>query len=89
MAQNKEKPVWSFEKEGFCVAVWANQSNGRVWMNTTITRSYKKKDGDQWNKKSSWLRDELPVVRVLADMAHEWIWKHEPAEPDQEKMSNG
>ena len=77
MAQ-KQKPAWAHRIEDIRVAVWANQSNGGVWMNATITRSYK--DGDQWKETTTFRRRDLPIVRVLADMAHDWICKQEPAE---------
>lgn len=78
MAQNK-KPVWTHRVDDIRVAIWANQSNGgEVWMNATITRCYK--DGDQWKETTSFKRKDLPTVRVLADMAHDWICKQEPAE---------
>lgn len=77
MAQ-KQKPVWTHRIEEIRVAVWANQSNGGVWMNATITRTYK--DGDQWKDTTTFRRRDLPIVRVLSDMAHDWICKQEPAE---------
>jgi hypothetical protein len=77
MAQKKE-PAWSYRIEDIRAAIWANQSNGGAWMNTTITRRYK--DGDEWKETTSWRPRDLPIVRVLADMAHDWIRKQEPAE---------
>lgn len=78
MAQ-KQKPVWTHTVEEVRAAIWANPTNGGgVWMNTTITRRYK--EGDEWRDGTSWRPRDLPIVRVLADMAHDWIRKQEPAE---------
>ena len=82
MAQKKE-PAWSHRIDDIRVAIFANQSNGGVWMNTTITRRYK--DGDEWKDTAQWRRRDLPIVRVLADMAHDWICKQEPAEAVESK----
>jgi hypothetical protein len=79
MAQG-QKPVWTYRIKGMRAAVWANQSPEGVWMNATITRRYKDKDGEQWKETGAYRCHELPIVRVLSDMAHDWMCKHESAE---------
>jgi hypothetical protein len=82
MAQ-KQKPAKTFKLGRTKAAIWANQSEGRdVWFNVTVVRLYK--DGDQWKDTSAFRRDDLPMVRMVVDMAYAWIWEQEvPANSDE------
>lgn len=70
--EKKKKPAFRRRLGNIQVAVWANEGqNGEVRFDTTINRHYR--DGETWKEGSSFSRDELPVVRALADMAYAWI----------------
>ena len=73
MGKKEKEPVHRIPLGNICAAIWENENEKGVWYNTTITRSYR--NGETWNDTTSLSRDDLPVVRVAADMAHSWIWE--------------
>jgi len=64
----KKKPFYQRRLSGVRVAVWKNENEkDDVWYTTKFERSYR--DGDKWKETTSYARDDLPVLRVLADLA--------------------
>ena len=47
-------------------------ARAKVWYNVEITRKYY--DGERWQDATSFLRDDLPLVGKLSDLAYDWIW---------------
>lgn len=65
------KPIAEI-KQGLIVAnIWENKSESGPRHNVTFTRLYRK--GDQWNRTTSFGRDDLLTLAKLADQAHSKI----------------
>ena len=70
MADNK--PVQEIRFGRLRAAIWENQTQeGGTVYNVTFSRLYK--DGKQWKDSTSFGRDDLLLIRKLADAAHTWI----------------
>lgn len=80
MESNEDKdmaqPVKKFRAGFVNVAVWKNESDGRVFYNTTFSRSYKDSDGD-YKDGDSFGHADLACVGKLADLAFNWIAEQE------------
>ena len=72
---NKVKPCHEIRLGRIRATVWANEYEGVVRHNVTLSRLYKE-DGGQWKDSTSFGRDDLPLVAKVADMVHTWIYEH-------------
>jgi hypothetical protein len=54
-------------------AIWANDTEGGVRYNTTVSRIYKDPRDDQWKNSDSFGRDDLLLLAKVLDIAHTWI----------------
>jgi hypothetical protein len=65
-------------------AIWENDTQNGTRHNVTFSRLYK--DGDDWKDSASFGRDDLPLLRKVADRAHSWIFQ---AAADAQAADNG
>ena len=70
--EKKDKPAKTFRYGNVKGAIWAQTTADRVWFSLAITRSYKQ--GEEWSDTTRFNRDDLPLVKLIADKAFEWIW---------------
>jgi hypothetical protein len=74
------KPVKSFRLRGVSVSVFPNSAKAGnrdvTFYKTAIQRSYKDDDGN-WQTTSSFGRDDLPVLEMLAKQAWQFILEAE------------
>jgi hypothetical protein len=68
-------PVKKFRIGGVTATIWKNEAEGRSFYNTTINRSYKDKDTDEWQETSSYSHDDLLNVAKVAERAEAFIAK--------------
>lgn len=59
-------------------ALWRNETETGTRYNVTFERLYR--DGEQWRSTDSFGRDDLLLLAKVADLAHTWIMKPEPAD---------
>jgi len=73
------KPVQTYRLHGISVSIFANPTkvdgDDTVFHKVSIQRTYR--DGDEFKTTTSFSRDDLPVVELLARRAWEWIHKTE------------
>ena len=83
MSKKQNAPIFSQQLGAIRAAVWESTTDeGRVFYNTTITRSYREKNSEEWKESSSFngLAD-LALVREATRLAANFI---EARERDQE-----
>jgi hypothetical protein len=54
--------------------VWQNQTRSGLRTNVTFVRLFR--DGDTWRESSHFGRDDLLLLKKVADLAHTWIYQH-------------
>jgi len=76
---SNSKPVQTYRLHGVSVSIFANhaKANGEdtVFYKVSIQRTYK--DGDEFRTTTSFGRDDLPIVEILARRASEYIFEQE------------
>ena len=68
----KTKPTHEIRLVSIKAAVWQNETEAGVRYNTTFSRLYK--SGEKWESSDSFGRDDLPLLRKVADRVHDWIF---------------
>jgi hypothetical protein len=68
----KKKPIHEIRLGKVRAAIWQNDTDGDcVTYGVTFSRLYK--DGEQWRDSSSFGRQELLLLRKVADLAHTFL----------------
>jgi hypothetical protein len=75
MLKPKDRPIQEIRIGTVKAAIWKNDTAGGVRYNVTFSRIYKEKEDDQWKSTDSFGRDDLLVLRKVADLSHTWIFK--------------
>jgi hypothetical protein len=79
--QTKKRPDKELRIGLVRAAIWRNDGDNGVWYNVKFERLYKDKEGDEsWKSSASFGRDDLLVLRKVADQAHTWIVEQEVTE---------
>ena len=55
-------------------AIFANETEAGIRLNTKFSRLYIDKDTDNWATTQSFGRDDLLLLAKVADLAHTWIF---------------
>ena len=67
-----DRPVHEIRMGSVKAAIWKQQSSDQTFFNVTFSRLYR--DATQtWKSTDGFGRDELLVLRKVADRAHTWI----------------
>ena len=66
-------PVKKIRIGSITATIWKNEAEGRSFYNTTIIRSYKDKETDEWMETSSYSHDDLLNVAKVAERAEAFI----------------
>lgn len=86
MPKGKEqnRPVKELRFGRVKALIWANETSRGTMHNVTFQRLYH--DGKDWKTTDSFGRDDLPLVRKIADLAHTWIYENatRPAEEESQ-----
>jgi hypothetical protein len=56
------------------VRVWRKKTSSGLRHSVTVTRLYR--NGDVWKESTRFGRDDIPLVRLLLDEAHSWIYEN-------------
>ena len=67
-------------------AIWENDTQNGKRCNVSITRLYRDAD-DKWQDTTSFGRDDLLLVRKVADAAHTWILENSNGSADAEQQT--
>ena len=79
-----QKPVDEIRIGRVKATVWKNGTDDQPRYNVTFSRLYK--EGDQWKSTQSFGRNDLLVLRKVADRAHSRLFEL-PQEEEQEAES--
>ena len=71
VGNSNNQPVHKIRHGAISASIWAQDTDKGPMFNVTIQRSYK--DGDTWKNSSSFGRNNLLVVSLIAARAFEWI----------------
>ena len=69
-----KRPIHEIRLGKIKAAIWANETKSGIRHNVTVERIYKE-DG-VWKRKSTFGRDELPLVCKVLDFVHTWIFEN-------------
>lgn len=72
-SNSKTRPVHEVRLGRIRAAIWENETENGIRHNVTLSRLYK--DGEQWKDSTSFGRDDLPVLAMVANQA--FLWVHE------------
>jgi hypothetical protein len=75
MTDMQNEPVKKFRIGAVSATIWKNEAEGRSFYNTTIVRSYRDRDTEEWKESSSFSHDDLLNVAKVADRAEAFIAK--------------
>lgn len=76
------KPIHVLRRRGVKVSVFENRAGDTIFHKIAIQKIYRD-DGGVWKTTTSYARDDIPIITLLADQAWEWILDRE-AEPNNE-----
>src|SRR5262249_35841122 len=68
----KQRPAGEIRYSRPRATIWKQESDKGPWYSVVLTRSYQDAQGD-WQRSSSFGRDDLLLVAKLCDQAHSWI----------------
>jgi hypothetical protein len=69
--RNENRPVHELRAGAVKAAIWQQETEFGVRFNVTFSRLYK--DGQNWKSSTSFGKDDLPLLRLVAERAWEWI----------------
>jgi len=70
-AQYINKPVQTIRHGALSASIWRQDTDKGPMFNVTFQRSYK--DGDDWRNSTTFGRNNLLLLSLLAIRAYEWI----------------
>lgn len=82
---SNNKPVHTIRHGVVSASIWRQESDQGSVFNVTFQRSYK--DGDDWKNSTSFGRNNLLVVSLIAARAFEWIG-NQPRQPKRQLTSS-
>jgi hypothetical protein len=53
--------------------IWENEGENGPWHNTTVVRSYRVDDSEEYEETNSYLESQLLELSSAAQLAHAWI----------------
>ena len=69
--EDKNKPVHEVRLGAIKAAIWKNQNGEITRHSVTFSRLYRQ--DEEWKSTDSFGRDDLLLLRKVADLAHSWI----------------
>lgn len=69
----KTPPVHEIRKGLIKVRIWRKKTRSGLRHTLTIARMYR--NGDVWKESTRFGRDDVPVIRLVLDEAHTWIYQ--------------
>jgi len=69
----KTLPVHKVRCGSTVATIWENEGENGPWHNTTVIRSYRADDKDEYEETNSYLESQLLELSAAARLAHAWI----------------
>jgi hypothetical protein len=76
---SKNRPVHDIRLGAIKASIWENTYGDSTRHSVTISRIYKDKESGAWKNAESFGRDDLLLLRKVADQAHSWIYAQRTA----------
>jgi hypothetical protein len=80
-SNSNSQPVHKIRHGAVSASIWRQETDKGSVFNVTFQRSYK--DGDEWKNSTSFGRNNLLVVSLIAARAFEWIG-NQPRQPKRQ-----
>ena len=68
------RPVHEVRRGLIRVRIWQKRARSGVRHTVTVTRLFR--NGDTWKESTRFGRDDIPLLRLVLDEAHTWIYLH-------------
>ena len=68
------KPVHEIRLGLIKASIWRKKTRSGPRHTVGVVRLYR--NGDRWQESTRFGRDDLPVVRIVLDQAHTWIYQN-------------
>lgn len=78
----KKLPIHEIRHGLITVKVWRKKTRQGMRFSITVLRLFR--DGDHWKQSARFGRDDIPVLRLVLDEAHTWIFQHSTPPHDRE-----
>jgi len=69
----KRPPIHEIRKGLIKVRIWRKNTRSGLRHTLTIVRLYQ--NGDVWKESTRFGRDDVPLIRLVLDEAHTWIYQ--------------
>ena len=80
------KPIHEEKRGPIKARIWRKQTRSGLRHTVAVVRLYR--DGDVWRESTRFGRDDLPLIRLVLDLAHTWILQNGRA-PDSLREKRG
>lgn len=67
-------PVQEFRRGLIKVRIWRKRTRSGLRHSVAVTRLFR--NGDAWKESARFGRDDIPLLRLLLDKAHTWMFLH-------------
>jgi hypothetical protein len=68
------KPVHEVRRGLIKVRIWRKRTKSGLRHAVTVIRLFR--NGDAWKESTRFGRDDIPLVRLMLDQAHTWIYQN-------------
>ena len=69
-------PIYEVRRGLIVARVWRKRTRAGLRHTVTVVRLFR--NGDVWKESSRFHRDDIPLVRLVLDEAHTWIFLKSP-----------
>lgn len=67
-------PIHELRRGMLRARIWRRQTRSGLRHTVAVTRLFR--NGETWKESARFGRDDLPLLRLLLDDAHIWIYQH-------------
>lgn len=70
------RPIHEIRRGLIKVRIWRKRTRSGLRHSVSVVRLFR--NGDVWKESSRFSRDDVPLVRLVLDEAHTWIYQQAP-----------
>ena len=71
------QPIHEIRRGLIKVRIWRKRTRDRLRHTITVTRLFR--NGDLWKESTRFGRDDIPLIRLVLNEAHTWIYQQTQA----------
>ncbi len=68
------RPIHEIRRGLIKVYIWQKRTRDGLRHTVSVTRLFR--NGDLWKESTRFGRDDIPLMRMVLDEAHTWIYQH-------------